>query len=480
MISQAIQPATTFKALGAVVLTAFLLIAALPAKADSLPNLMEVIEKNKDSVVNISAEGTESQSSANDLSQFDMDKLPPALKEFFKNMPKPDDRRQGPRGRTPQSSGSGFIISDDGYVVTNAHVIDSAAKIVVTLKDRRELDAKVIGVDESSDIALLKIDAKGLPAVTMGDSSELRVGQWVVAIGAPFGLEHSASQGIVSALARSLNQRNTTYVPFIQTDVAVNPGNSGGPLFDLEGNVVGVNSMIYSRSGGYQGISFSIPADTVKNVVAQLKDKGFVSRGKLGVHIQDVDQELADSFNLPGPTGALVANVEKDSAADKAGFQRGDVIITYGKTPIYTSSDLPPLVGNTVIGKEVSVTLIRAGKEKELKVIVGKLDKKKGTVVAGGNRAKDTLGVVVGPLDKEQREAVRSDKGVIVNQVMGDSLAEKAGIQVNDIILSFNNKEIGSGSDLKQALKAAKKGRSVPVLVIRDGAARYIPVHIPE
>jgi len=217
-------------------------------------------------------------------------------------MPKPDGRRQGPRGRYPAASGSGFIISDDGYVVTNAHVIDSAAKIVVTLKDRRELDAKVIGVDESSDIALLKIEAKGLPAVTMGDSSELRVGQWVVAIGAPFGLEHSASQGIVSALARSLNQRNTTYVPFIQTDVAVNPGNSGGPLFDLEGNVVGVNSMIYSRSGGYQGISFSIPADTVKNVVSQLKEKGFVSRGKLGVHIQDVDQELANSFNLPGPT----------------------------------------------------------------------------------------------------------------------------------------------------------------------------------
>ena len=480
MISQAIQPTTTFKAISAVFLTAFLLVAALPVKAKTLPNLMDVIEQNKNSVVNISAEGAEPTSTGNDFSQFDMDKLPPALKEFFKNMPKPDGRRQGPRGRYPAASGSGFIISDDGYVVTNAHVIDSAAKIVVTLKDRRELDAKVIGVDESSDIALLKIEAKGLPAVTMGDSSELRVGQWVVAIGAPFGLEHSASQGIVSALARSLNQRNTTYVPFIQTDVAVNPGNSGGPLFDLEGNVVGVNSMIYSRSGGYQGISFSIPADTVKNVVSQLKEKGFVSRGKLGVHIQDVDQELANSFNLPGPTGALVANVEKDSAADKAGFQRGDVIITYGKTPIYTSSDLPPLVGNTEIGKEVSVTLIRAGVEKTLSVVVGKLDKKKGAIIAGGNRAKDTLGVVVGPLDEEQRESVRSDKGVVVNQVMGGSLADKAGIQVNDIILSFNNKEVASGAELKQAMKDAPKGRSVPVLVIRDGGARYLPIHLPK
>ena len=480
MISQVIQPTTTFKAFSAVILTAFLLVAALPVKAKTLPNLMDVIEQNKNSVVNISAEGAEQASTGNDFSQFDMDKLPPALKEFFKSMPKPDSRRQGPRGQAPSSSGSGFIISDDGYVVTNAHVIDSAAKIVVTLKDRRELDAKVIGVDESSDIALLKIEAKGLPAVTMGDSSELRVGQWVVAIGAPFGLEHSASQGIVSALARSLNQRNTTYVPFIQTDVAVNPGNSGGPLFDLEGNVVGVNSMIYSRSGGYQGISFSIPANTVKNVVNQLKEKGFVSRGKLGVHIQDVDQDLANSFNLPGPTGALVANVEKGSAADKAGFQRGDVIITYGKTPIYTSSDLPPLVGNTEIGKEVSVTIIRAGKEKNLPVVVGKLDKKKGTVVAGGNRAKDTLGVVVGPLDEEQREAVRSEKGVVVNQVMGGSLAEKSGIQINDIILSFNNKEVASGDELKQALKDAPKGRSVAVLIIRDGASRYMPIHIPE
>jgi len=484
MISQAIQPTTTFKAFGAVLLTAFLLVTALPAKADALPNLMSVIEQNKNSVVNISAEGSAPQSSGSggNYNQFDLDKLPPALKEFFKNMPKPDGR-QGPNSRreAPQSSGSGFIVSDDGYIVTNAHVIDSAANIVVKLKDRRELDAKVIGVDESSDIALLKVEAKGLPAVTMGDSSELRVGQWVVAIGAPFGLDHSASQGIVSALARSLQQRNTTYVPFIQTDVAVNPGNSGGPLFDLNGNVVGVNSMIYSRSGGYQGISFSIPANTVKNVIAQLKEKGFVSRGKLGVHIQNVDQELADSFNLPGPTGALVSQIEKDSAADKAGFQRGDVIITYGKTPVYTSADLPPLVGNTEIGKKVSVTIIRAGKEKKLDVVVGKLDKsKKNELVAGGNRAKDTLGVVVGPLNDEQREAVRSKKGVVVNQVMGGSLAEKAGIEVNDIIISFNNKEIESGSELKQALKDSPKGRSVPVLVIRDGGARYIPVHIPK
>lgn len=475
MVNQAIQP-TTVKAFSAMLLTALLFVTAIPAKADGLPNLMDVIEKNRNSVVNIATEGKTS-SSTNGSGQLDLDALPPQLREFFRSMPSPDSK--GQQGRGFQSLGSGFIISTDGYVVTNAHVIDQAEKVRVTLKDRRELDAKVIGVDEATDIALLKIEATGLPAVTFGDSGKLKVGQWVVAIGAPFGLEHSASQGIVSALSRSLNQASTTYIPFIQTDVAVNPGNSGGPLFDLNGNVVGVNSMIYSRSGGYQGISFSIPVNTVKNVTNQLKSKGFVSRGKLGVLIQDVNQELADSFNLPGPTGALVANVEPNSAADKAGLKRGDVIIGFNGASVYRSGDLPPLVGNTEIGKRVPLTLIRAGKEKTFNVVVGQLDKKQSSM-SSSLRPKDTFGVVVGSLDEEQRKAIRSDKGVVVNQVMGGSLAEKAGIEINDIILSFNNTEISSSSELKKAIKSAPKGRSVPVLVIRDKSARYIPVHIPE
>ena len=479
MVSQAIQP-TTVKAFSALMLTALLLVTSIPAKADGLPNLMDVIEKNRNSVVNIATVGhTKSTSTRNGNGQFDLDSLPPQLRDFFRSMPSPDSKRQQP-SQEFESLGSGFIISEDGYVVTNAHVIDQAEKVRVTLKDRRELDAKVIGVDEGTDIALLKIDAKDLPAVSLGDSDKLKVGQWVVAIGAPFGLEHSASQGIVSALSRSLNQASTTYIPFIQTDVAVNPGNSGGPLFDLEGNVVGVNSMILSRSGGYQGISFSIPVNTVKNVTNQLKSKGFVSRGKLGVLIQDVSQQLADSFNLPGPKGALVSNVEPDSAADKAGLKRGDVIVGFNGVSVYQSSDLPPLVGNTEIGKRVPLTLIRAGKEKVFNVVVGQLDKKKGSTTVTSQRSKDSFGVVVGSLDDEQRKAVRSDKGVVVNQVMGDSLAEKAGIQVNDIIISFNNVEISSGTELKKAIKGAPKGRSVPVLVIRDNSARYIPVHMPK
>ena len=479
MVSQAIQP-TTVKAFSALMLTALLLVTAIPAKADGLPNLMDVIEKNRNSVVNIATMGhTKSTPTKGGNSQFDIDSLPPQLRDFFRSMPSPDSRGQQ-AGKEFESLGSGFIISEDGYLVTNAHVIDQAEKIRVTLKDRREMDAKVIGVDEGTDIALLKIDAKDLPAVTLGDSDKLKVGQWVVAIGAPFGLEHSASQGIVSALSRSLNQANTTYIPFIQTDVAVNPGNSGGPLFDLAGNVVGVNSMILSRSGGFQGISFSIPVNTVKNVTNQLKSKGFVSRGKLGVLIQDVSQQLADSFNLPGPKGALVSNVEKDSAADNAGLKRGDVIIGFNGVSVYESSDLPPLVGNTEIGKRVPLTLIRAGKEKVFNVVVGQLDKKKSSAAAISKRSKDTFGVVVGSLDDEQRKAIRSDKGVVVNQVMGDSLAEKAGIKINDIIISFNNTEISSGDELKKAIKSAPKGRSVPVLVIRDNSARYIPVHIPE
>ncbi|PID46105.1 MAG: protease Do [Proteobacteria bacterium] len=469
-----------YKALSAMLLTTLLFVTSLSAKADGLPNLMGVIEKNRNSVVNIATEGRTSSSMSNGSGRFDLDTLPPQLREFFRSMPpSPDYHRRRPQ-RGFQSLGSGFIISSDGYVVTNAHVIDQAERVRVTLKDRRELDAKVMGVDEATDIALLKVDATDLPAVTLGDSSTLKVGQWVVAIGAPFGLEHSASQGIVSALSRSLNQAGTTYVPFIQTDVAVNPGNSGGPLFDLKGNVVGVNSMIYSRSGGYQGISFSIPVNTVKNVTEQLKSKGFVSRGKLGVVIQDIDQELANSFNLSSPTGALVSRVEKDSAADKAGLKPGDVIIGFNGVPVYRSGDLPPLVGNTEIGKRVPLTLIRAGKEKTFEVIVGQLDKKHRSAFNRATRTNDTFGVVVGPLNDEQRKSIRSDKGVVVNQVMADSLAEKAGIQVNDIIISFNNQEVASGDDLKAAIKKAPKGRSVPVLLIRDNAARYIPVHVPK
>lgn len=475
MINQAIKP-TTYKAFGAMLLTALLVVTALPAKADGLPNLMGVIEKNRDSVVNIA---TQSSGSSSQNNQLDLDSLPPQLRDFFRGFPAPDSRGQRPN-RGFESLGSGFIISSDGYIVTNAHVIDQAEKVRVTLKDRHELDAKVIGVDEATDIALLKVEATGLPAVTMGDSSKLKVGQWVVAIGAPFGLDHSASQGIVSALSRSLNQASTTYIPFIQTDVAVNPGNSGGPLFDLEGNVVGVNSMIYSRSGGYQGISFSIPVNTVKNVTNQLKSKGFVSRGKLGVLIQDVDQELADSFNLPGPTGALVSRVEKDSAADKAGLKPGDVIVGFNGATVYRSGDLPPLVGNTEVGKRVPLKLIRAGKEQTFNVVVGQLDEKQTETVASVDRKDESFGIAVGPLDAEQRKSVRSDKGVVVNQVMGGSLAEKAGIQVNDIIVSFNGKEVGSSDELKAAIKAAPKGRSVPVLLIRDNSARYIPVRVPE
>jgi len=482
MIRQAIQP-TTVKAFGTMLVTGLLMVASIPAVADGLPNLIDVIEKNRNSVVNIATKGGPSSPSFNGSGGLDLDALPPQLRDFFKSMPQPDSQGQGQQRPRPfESLGSGFITSEDGYVVTNAHVIDEAESIRVTLKDRRELDAKLIGVDEASDLALLKVEATGLPAVTIGDSSELKVGQWVVAIGAPFGLEHSASQGIVSALARSLNQKSTTYVPFIQTDVAVNPGNSGGPLFDLQGNVVGVNSMILSRSGGYQGISFSIPSNTVKNVINQLKTKGFVSRGKLGVHIQDVSQALADSFNLPSPTGALVSKIEPGSAAEKAGFKHGDVIITYEGTPVYTSSDLPPLVGNTEIGKVVSVTVIRAGSEKKLDVTVGNLNKDQKTTTATNDRSKGSLGVVVGVLSQEQREKISASYkgGVVVNQVMANSIAQEAGVEVNDIIVSFNKREIMSGDDLKQAMKDAPKGKSVPLLVLREDSARYITAFIPK
>ncbi|MCK5917430.1 MAG: Do family serine endopeptidase, partial [Cocleimonas sp.] len=345
-------------------------ISTSKVEAFELPDLTTLIESNRSAVVNIKVESNGGSNYSAEL-----EGLPDELQQFFKNIPHSKmPKRFGKKKHPSKGYGSGFIVSADGYVVTNAHVVEDADSIKVTLSDKRELEAKLIGKDKGSDIALLKIEAKGLPKLELGDSSTLKVGQWVYAIGAPFGLDYTATQGIVSALSRHLPDGN--YVPFIQTDVSINPGNSGGPLFDLNGKVVGVNSMIYSRSGGYMGVSFSVPVNLVKNVTDQLRTKGYVSRGKLGVHIQDLSQELATSFKLKSPEGALVAKVEPDSPAEKAGIITGDVIIGYGDESIRSAADLPPLVGDTLIGNEVAVKLIRNGVEKSIGVKVGQLDNK--------------------------------------------------------------------------------------------------------
>lgn len=446
--------------------------------AGSLPDLTTMIKNNRTSVVGISAKFAKPKQTAGSQGnpKFDPNKyknLPKEFEELFKNFP------QQPRGygnRQKEASGSGFIISSDGYVVTNAHVIDDSKNVTVSLEDKRKLKAKVIGVDTLSDIALLKIDATDLPFVKLGDSDKLDVGQWVVAMGTPFGLDYTATQGIVSALSRSLPK--DTYVPFIQTDAAVNPGNSGGPLFDLDGQVVGVNSQIYSRSGGYMGVSFAIPSNIVKNVTDQLKANGKVSRGWLGVGIQGIDESLAESLGMSNSKGSLITSVMPDSPADKAGLQAGDVITEFASKPVNDVSELPVIVGNTPIGAKVPVLIVRAGKNKTLDVTVeilkGKDDK---PVIAAVE--KGSLGVAVSSLTSEEKSSFRNkNEGVKIEKVLADSAAEAAGLRSGDIILKVGGKSIESPAKLKETIQQADGDKPLAILLKRGDQAIFVAVHL--
>ena len=447
--------------------------------ADALPQLTQLIKDNRDAVVHISVEVENKAAGSAAAEMFAMpdgQELPKELEKFFRSLPRGGTPQQS---RDAQAMGSGFIVSQDGYIVTNTHVIDNASKIKVTLNDKRELTAKVIGKDKYSDIALLKLEATGLPMVNLGDSDKLEVGQWVVAIGAPFGLDHSATQGIVSALSRSLP--DGTYVPFIQTDVAVNPGNSGGPLFDLNGNVVGVNSQIYSRSGGYMGISFAIPVNLVKNITEQLKTAGVVNRGWLGVQIQNLDQELANSFSMTKPQGALVASVQPSSPADKAGVQAGDIIVGFNNAEVTSADHLPLLVGTTGIGSTVPLKVLRAGAEKILNVTIEKLaDKDAGElqeVAQNSTTSTGALGLAVAGLsDQERKEAEIGTDGVVVREVRADSPASRAGLQTGDVIISVNNTGIKSPEELKMIVDKAPTDKPLAMLIQRDDEKRFIAV----
>jgi serine protease Do len=356
-------------------------------------------------------------------------------------------------------------------------VVDGAEKITVKLSDKREFPAKVIGSDPQSDIALLKIDAGGLPTVSFDDADNLKVGQWVFAIGAPFGLERTATKGIVSALGRSLP--NDTYVPFIQTDVPINPGNSGGPLFDLNGKVVGINSQIFSRSGGYMGLSFAIPANVAMDVVQQLKTDGRVTRGWMGVTLQEVTQDLARSFNLKQPRGALVADVSEDGPAAKAGLKTGDVIVAYAGKPVNDSADLPPLVGASKPGASKTLSVIRDGKEREIEVMLGRLpdkDKDKLALDKAPNDGSPRLNVAVADVPAGQRG--QGEGGVRVQQV-GPGPAAEAGVRPGDILVSLNNQPIRDAAHLRQLVKELPPGKRVPLLVKRDEGSLYLAVEIP-
>ena len=432
----------------------------------SLPDFTGLVDRYGKAVVNVSV----------------IEKLQPAVDFNGPNL-SPDDpfydffkRFRGmPRGQQQPSRGvgSGFIISPDGYILTNAHVVDDASEVTVRMSDRHELSATVIGIDRKSDVAVIKVDAKNLPTVTFGDPSKVKPGEWVVAIGSPFGLENSVTAGIVSATSRALP--NDNYTPFIQTDVPVNPGNSGGPLFNMRGEVIGINSQIYSQSGGYMGISFAIPIDVAVGVKDQLVKYGKVSRGKIGVTIQDVNQDFAESFGLDRPHGALVSSVEKDGPAAKSGIEPGDVILKVNGAEVDRSSELPALIAGLKPGSSANIEVFRKGATKKFDVRISELKEEPEHLAKTSLKQEPSkLGLSLRALtDEEQREA-QTDGKLLVEDVSGP--AARAGVQPGDIILGVNGNKVSKVEDLKTATEQGRK--TVALLIQRDSAQIYVPIRV--
>ena len=442
--------------------------------AKTLPDFENLVETYSPTVVNIQSKGIKTRS----RNEAPNAEIPEFLQRFFQ-FQGPSQGHPNPHGQVPpseraESIGSGVIVSQDGYILTNAHVVREAEEIIVRLHDRQEYPATLVGSDNHSDIAVLKIAANNLIFAKLGDSDAVKVGQWVLAIGAPFGLEQTATQGIVSAVSRSLP--NDTYVPFIQTDVALNPGNSGGPLFNLAGEVIGINSQIFSRTGGYMGLSFAIPINLAETIAEQLKTDGEIKRGWLGIGIQELDSDLAKSFKLNQPSGALVRNVEPNSPAAKAKLQAGDVILAYDGKPLNRSSDLPPMVASTSIGSTVPLTVLRNGEQREIDITVGNL------AVRGEPLAVNTpgpLGITVADLALDEKRAQGLEHGVKVSQVTPGKPAAKAGINPNDIIVSYDHQAVRSAQELASLARHTKPGAIVPVLVQRNNATRFIAIEFP-
>ncbi|MCR9104028.1 MAG: Do family serine endopeptidase [Gammaproteobacteria bacterium] len=456
--------------------TGFLLLCLpLLANAAQLPDFKKIVSESSDAVVKIIVE--QSATSAAQDQQLPPE-IPEYLRRFFEYRGAPPSQRQR------MGMGSGFIISRDGYIVTNNHVVQGADSVLVRMIDRREFDAQVIGTDPRSDLALLKIEANKLPTLKLAPEDEVEVGEWVLAIGSPFGLDYSVTAGIVSAKGRSLpTENNENYVPFIQTDVAINPGNSGGPLFNLDGEVVGVNSQIYTRGGGSIGLSFAIPVNVVRNVVEQLKQDGRVTRGWLGVTIQDVDKNLADSFGLDRPRGALVAQVAPGSPADDAGLESGDVIITFDGSEILTSGDLPHVVGLIAPDTSVDAEVIRNKKRRVIEVTVGGLDADDSFTLSaksGNDDRGGRLGLVVGAVSAEQLENSGLAGGVLVREVIPGSVAAEAGILAGDIITLIDTSPIKSLDAYEQAVQSLQPGSSVPLRLIRRGSPLFIGLKLED
>src|SRR5882672_5581981 len=456
--------------------------SALHAQGRELPDFTDLAEKQGPTVVNISTAQTRARASTPQNPNLEEDD---PLYDFFRRfVPRPPGGGgQGPRDYETRSLGSGFIISPDGYVLTNAHVVDAADEITVSLTDKREFKARVIGADKRTDLALIKIDATGLPAVRMGDPNRLRVGEWVVAIGSPFGFASTVTAGIVSAKGRSLPQEN--FVPFIQTDVAINPGNSGGPLFNMRGEVVGVNSQIYSRTGGFMGLSFAIPADVALDIQKQLREKGRVARGRIGVVIQEVTRDLATSFGLDKPRGALVNSVEKGSPADKAGVEATDIIVSYDGKPVDASSDLPRIVGSTRPGSTSTVEVWRKGAAKKLSLTVGELQEDR---VASADKPRpqkpaeaqpaNRLGIVVAELSAEQRKEMKLSGGLVVTEVKPEARA--SDVRKGDVLLTLVHKgqhtELKSVDQFNKLLAGLDKSAVITLQVKRGETMAFVTI----
>ena len=439
-----------------------------------LPDFTEIVDSASPAVVKILVE----YESENSRYQEQMEDLPESLRRFF------DFRGRPPVPRDRAGMGSGFILTRDGYIVTNNHVVENARQVIVRLPDRQEFDAEVIGTDPRSDLAVLKIDAKRLPTLELASEDDIKVGQWVLAIGSPFSLDFSVTAGIVSALGRSLpTETGDNYVPFIQTDVAINPGNSGGPLFNLDGEVIGVNSQIFTRSGGSIGLSFAIPVSVVRNVVSQIQENGVVERGWLGVSIQDVDRNLAESFGLDRPRGALIAQVGRDSPAERAGLQSGDVIVAFDDEPIETSADLPHIVGLIAPGSRVEALLVRDGDEQSVTVEVGALASDQVARVDAGvsvDGSLQLLGMRVAEAEADTLADLGLSGGVVIEAVEPDSPAAEAGVRDGDILTRLGSRPISRVSDVTAAADDLAPGSSVPARLIRGRSPLFIGIRIPD
>ena len=445
-----------------------------------LPNIAELVEDTSAAVVNVSVTKTVKTQSRH--SPFPGSPRGFPFDDFF-NFPFEEPKQQ--RERKISSGGSGFIISKDGYILTNHHVVAEATEIVISLNDRREFKANLIGSDEKSDVALLKINTnEALPYLSLGNSDEIRVGDWVVAIGSPYRLNFSVTAGIVSAKSRSIPDQGTSYIPFIQSDVAINPGNSGGPLFNLKGEVIGINAMIYSSGGGYMGISFTIPINYASEIIDQLKNNGVVSRGWLGVSVQEVTKDLADSFKLGNPRGALIGNVLKNSPAERAGLKNGDVILSFNKQKIIYSGDLPLIVGRIKPDTTVDAVIFRSGIEKKMRVKVGVLEEitTENIIPATEDKIDDLLGLKLVPvkeLSSEKVEQLKVESGVFVEEVK-DGPAKDAGIQVGDVITTMAFKEVSNLEDYNSILSELSTEDNLAVRIVRNGNGSFITIKLKK